>query len=450
MVSIPATKQLYSYAPKYVQNAALSLYGRRTYAQRFGGPIPSLYKEQYALDRTPDADLFEDQEKRLKYFLERCKSNVPYCGKILRDIDIEKVKPNDIKNLFPVLTKDDIKYAPDFYTSKESKVHKGLSLHTSGTSGKPLTIKCSFESRRINYAQYDAVLNAFGCHYRTRSTTFAGRILYRSLKSGPDRYDQYNKTQYLSSYFISEDTVESYIKSLNSWKPAFIDSYPSALLSIVKLSEKKRIDINFTPNFIITSSETLSGKDRKLISQFFHCPVIDHYGCTEMCISAFSLSNSKPYFVDPRYSIVELSPMGDNIYELLVTGLVNTYMPLIRYKVGDLVQVTDDDNPYSWDNVIGRSDDTIITPEGYMVGRLDPVFKGIYGIDSSQIIQEKRDQVTLKIVLDKKHREDFDEKKLIANFKERTSSSISVSIEIVDSIPLTTNGKFKTVVRRCD
>jgi phenylacetate-CoA ligase len=90
-------------------------------------------------------------------------------------------------------------------------------------------------------------------------------------------------------------------------------------------------------------------------------------------------------------------------------------------------------------------DDILVTPDGRPLGRLDPVFKGMSGIYETQIIQSGPARLLLKIVIDpsftEKNRDD-----LLYEVWKRSGSAMKVDIEVVDSIPKSKNGKFRSVV----
>ena len=81
---------------------------------------------------------------------------------------------------------------------------------------------------------------------------------------------------------------------------------------------------------------------------------------------------------------------GRRTGEAVTTGYGNRAMPLIRYRVGDTVTLTE--TPCACGSpqpvlheVVGRTDDLLILPDGRVVGRLDPVFKGLAGLEEVQI-----------------------------------------------------------------
>ena len=434
--------------PPAIQNLALSAYGAVMYKQRFGKKIIAPYNtlNENIFQRPTEFQLIE-QKIRLRELLEHCRKYVPYYKPYLINVNVQNLAPENLSQLLPKLTKKIFLENSDEFISRHPSFKRGtIKLNTSGSSGTPLTILSSPEARQLNYHLFDLVLRSFGCHYRSKKTIFAGRILYRNVEAAPDRYDYFNRTQYLSSYFISEATISQYISALNKWKPEFIDAYPSAIFQIQSLARDQNLELSFKPKFILTSSENLSAEAKDAIESFFKAPVLDNYGCTEMAICAFSKGNK--YFVPPLYSVVELEHAFDNSYSVIATGLLNFAMPLLRYDIGDIVEISSTDTNYVFDRIEGRVDDIVMTPEGRKIGRMDPAFKGVEGVEQSQIIQTHIDKLLVNIKLNAANSAKFNANLLVQNIKMRTSEKMQVDIKYVDVIEKTKNGKLKSVISK--
>jgi phenylacetate-CoA ligase len=440
-------QNIYLNLPSPIQNMSLSIFGAKLYRERFAGSIPTEYAGKIALlDEFSEQD-FIAQTSRLRALIIHCKEYVPFYQPYLRNVNPATLSAADLGNILPVISKADVLANSSQFTSTHPEIQNRLkTANTSGSSGTPLSIKYTDESRRINYRIYNSALNQFGCHYRSKSTTFAGRILYRQPKRNPDRYDFFNRTQYISSYFISDESINYYVDALNRWQPEFIDTYPSAIVELIKLARDRGLKFTFTPKVVLTSSENLSSDARHLIESTLNTTVLDHYGCTEMAINAFSTGNG--YYANPRFSVLELQHSFDNHYEVITSGLLNFGMPLLRYKIGDMVSRGSSTSDYVFSSVDGRLDDIIVTPEGKKIGRMDPAFKGVEGIASAQIIQESLNKIIVLVVLDSKEASRFDSTLLASNIKERTSQAIDVEIEYVKEIVKGANGKFKSVVSK--
>ena len=440
-------QSIYLNLPRSIQNMSLSMFGAKLYKERFSGSVPEEYDGHLSILGNFSEHDFVAQTVRLRALISHCKDYVPFYQPHLRNVDPHTVSAADLGNILPVISKADVLANSSQFISTHPEIQSRLkTANTSGSSGTPLSVKYTDEARRVNYRIYNAALNQFGCDYRSKSTTFAGRILYKDPKNQPDRYDFFNRTQYISSYFISEQTISSYVEALNRWQPEFIDTYPSAIVELLKLAKDSNLQFTFRPKVVLTSSENLSTEARSFIEDTLKTRVLDHYGCTEMAINAFS--NGEKYYANPRFSVLEMQRSFDNYYEVLATGLLNFGMPLLRYKIGDMVSKSNSESNYVFDSVDGRLDDVIVTPEGKKIGRMDPAFKGVEGIVLSQIVQHKVDSISVYVVLDKNKPGLFDQSLLISNIKSRTSDQINVDIIVTESIEKGANGKFKAVVSR--
>jgi phenylacetate-CoA ligase len=86
----------------------------------------------------------------------------------------------------------------------------------------------------------------------------------------------------------------------------------------------------------------------------------------------------------------------------------------------------------------------LYTPDGRVVGRLDPVFKSRLPIKEAQIVQDKLDLIRIRYVRDAQFSAS-DAHSLVERVRERLGK-VRVVLEEVDAIPRTTNGKFRAVV----
>lgn len=440
-------ESVYLNLPRPLQNVAISAYGWKLYLQRFGGDLPSPYDRLESVFEEPNSTILAQQAERFKKLVHHAATTVPFYQKLFSEmgVNLKDVNVGNLADIFPVINKQDILDRPENFITSDKKYLRGaFPLYTSGSSGTPLRVISSLEARRINYRYYQLALAEHGLDYRSRSTTIAGRVLFKVDDDHPSRIDYFNKTQYLSSYHLSAKSIDAYINELNYWQPEFVDSYPSVLREIANLATDRGLLLNFRPRLLLTSAESLTDADREKIEAFFSAPIMDHYGCTEMAISAFYLKGN--YYVHPLYSVIELEPLGEGSYSLLATGLLNFAMPLIRYAIGDSVICRDPSKPYCYQSIEGRVDDLVQTPEGRRVGRLDPAFKGIEGILFAQIVQHALDQLEIKVVLSEAGGSMFDEERLVINIRERTSPQMHIDVSYHSDIERGANGKFKSVV----
>jgi phenylacetate-CoA ligase len=140
--------------------------------------------------------------------------------------------------------------------------------------------------------------------------------------------------------------------------------------------------------------------------------------------------------------------------EVVLTGLVNYAMPLIRYRVGDTARFSAQACPCGRgmpviEEIGGRMDDFVFTRERGFLGRLDPVLKGVRNIVESQIEQESLDLLRIRYVPAALFTND-DLHLLENNLRARVGRGIHLEFECTDRIPRSANGKFRFVISRLD
>ena len=132
---------------------------------------------------------------------------------------------------------------------------------------------------------------------------------------------------------------------------------------------------------------------------------------------------------------------------MIATGLINMTMPVIRYAVGDAIEL----NPPRGNGakiitqVEGRVDDVIYTRDGTPVGRLDPVFKGAGAINAAQVIQGESGDIEIRLVPGKGYR-DVDGENLVNEFRKRVGQNIDIRLDLCEAIEKQANGKFRAVI----
>lgn len=453
-------EDLYRASPVVGQHLLISLYGGYLRLQRYGASHARILVELARSEFLAREDLEALQLEKLKALIRHAFETVPFYRELSRTLRMthqDIVSLQDLKKL-PIIRKDDLRADPERFLSS-AFLRKSLKrINTSGTTGTPLSFWLDAAALRRNYAFYARALSWAGVQVGQKSTTFAGRVLIPSSQTGPPywRHNLFNRNLLMSSYHISETTAPLYLDKLEQFAPVFIDSYPSAIFALAQYSEAHGDSCRVRPRAIVTSSETLLEHQRRTIERAFGCHVYDQYGSAEMVVFASECERGTLH-LHPEYGIAEVlnqgaeAPAGD-AGELVCTGFQNLAMPLIRYAIGD--SAIQRDSACSCGRhfpalkaVIGRMDDTIVTPDGRHVGRLDPIFKGAGGIKETQIVQEHVDHLVVRMVQGKGF-EPYMAQAVIDELKKRVGEAVKVDLMYVDNIERSSTGKFRSVVSR--
>jgi len=451
---VSITERLYAASPPWLQDLLITGYGLRLQRLRYGGIHDATFHRLLETERLDAAALRQMQLDRLRATLQAAASEVPFYRE--RGGLPSQLRTLDALSEAPLLRKAEVQAAGESMVSRHHFGKRLVTIHTGGTTGTPLHVRCDRETLQRNYAFFARLKSWAGIETGARVATFAGRTLVP--EAGAGRYWRRNRaanTWLFSSYHIGPDTVESYVRDLARIGPELIDAYPSSLEPIARHLLATGIH-EVHPRAIITSSETLLPEARALFESAFGCPVHDHYGGAEM-VALISECEHHTLHVNPEFGVVELldetgHPVGPGeAGEIVATGFINPVMPLIRYATGDLA-VRGPDEPCACgrafprvDRIEGRMDDVIRTPEGHRVGRMDPVFKVLHTPLETRIVQDALDHITVEYVSSGAMPEG-EETALRGELRKRLGPLMRVTVTRVEAIPRTRRGKLRTVV----
>jgi phenylacetate-CoA ligase len=445
---------IYQQLPNFIKSLLASFYGMRLQKKRtyLRDTFEEIFKERASWNQ---AEYLNWQKNAVTEMLVFAAQKVPYYRNYWTGKDQSNI--GDI-NAWPILDKDIVRNHPTQFISDDFNIKDLSVMHTSGTSGKPMTIYLSKESFGLWYALYDLrIKKENGVDpFKDAYGTFAGQLIcaQNQTKAPFWVHNQLGKQVYFSSYHLNENNIQSYVKAMDDYKLTYLMGYTSALHSVVVLAKAQNIELPKL-KLVITNAEPLFDHQRELISAAFQCPVVQTYSGCEYAFGGTE-DLQKNMWLWPESGLLEVLTVNGNIQPygqgaFLATGLVNKAMPLIRYKIGDSGTIEDPEITKSIGNMLrltsidGRTDDLIKTPDGRLVGRLDPVFKADFAIKEAQIIQEKLTLIILKVVEDKNFNE-AQKQELIARLKDRVGDAIEIQYQSVDSIARNANGKFKAVI----
>lgn len=453
---------VYDYLPVSLQNYVISMYGKKIKKERFVEEYNEwckfLEKSQYFTIN----ELEEYQNERLKIIIAYAFNYVPYYTAIFNKL---RLTPKDIKTKedlqkLPVLEKDDIRKNFKDLISAESKDKRLKAGHTSGTTGSPLEI---LWDRNIDILHNVAIWrhrNWAGFKFGERYASLLGRVVV-PIKQNKPPFFRINKhwNQYLfSSFHLKSQNLSHYIEMFEKNNIRYMEAYPSTAYILAKYLEQ--IDSYYNMKSIVTSSETLLPIQREVIEKRFKCKVYDYYGMAERVMFSGECEKQNGHHMHMEYGLTEIVdnenmqvPNG-NYGNLVLTGLHNFAMPLIRYKIGDVTAIKKSKCKCGrtlplLESVTTKAEDIVVTKDGRLISSsvLTHPFKPMHNILKSQIIQDDYNQLVIKIVKRPGYT-DSDTDLLIKSMKERTGDEMNIHVEFVDDIPRNNRGKYRWVVSK--
>lgn len=154
---------------------------------------------------------------------------------------------------------------------------------------------------------------------------------------------------------------------LDAFQPTILSTYPSTAVILGEEQLAGRLHIH--PREVWTGGETLTPAMRAFAARAFGCAVGNDYGCSEFLSLATECSHGRLHantdwaILEPVDEAGRPLPAGTAGPRCLLTNLANHVQPLIRFDLGDRVQLATEPCPCGSAlpviHVLGRSDDSL-------------------------------------------------------------------------------------------
>lgn len=444
-------KRIYNIAPIWFQNFIISVYGYKIYKQRYNSTYFNIFNEIIKKDYSDYKIQQDDQNRQLIHFLATAKENSLFYKELYKDIDLLKIMGVKDLNLLPVVNKEMLRENLEkLYTVAENEA---IVAYTGGTTGKTLKVRYTKDDFQFRMAYLDAFKHRLGINtFKAKKATFSGRELTVNSKSKVFwRYNYIYRQKLYSTFDLTEVNMPLYVEDLNKFKPEVINGFVSAIYELASFIKRNQLKLDFKPNAIFTTSETLLSTHRSLIEEVFGAKIYNQYASAEGAPFVTECSFGNLHYNMDTGVIETLETEFGN--QMLVTSFTTHGTPLIRYNIGDLIEFKDGKC------TCGSAHPLVERIEGRKVDFLQSKIKGkismshladvIKGIPNSiikmQFIQEKIDKLKILIVIDEANFIPEHENAIRKEMLYRFGEDAEISIEKVSDIPREKSGKFSLV-----
>ena len=424
-----------------------------------GKPTHPILRELETSQWLDPAAIRAIQFRKLRRHLDFAYREVPYYTRLFDDHGLQ---PWRIQNLadfarIPFLTKDIVR--AHFKELQPRTPLRGVQrLSSGGSTGAPVTVMVD----RLRAAFTDATrLRAhrwFGADIGVREVVLWGSPIELTRQ---DRIravrDRLINSRLLSAFDLSEAAMKSYGEVLRRYRPVKMYGYASALALLAGyLARQGWTPGDGWPRVIFTTAEPLYDFQRALLKSVFGCPVSVEYGCRDGGLVA----NECPaggLHVAAEGMLVEVlgaAERAGDAGEIALTNLYSFAMPMIRYRTGDVGVMEEGACSCGRGlprlrSVEGRQTDFLVTPAGKVLHALSAIYvlRELPSVREFQIVQEQSERLDLRIVpngtLD-----DATRTMIVSRLRRLFEANIDVRIEIVDTIPRPSSGKYRYVMSK--
>ncbi|HEU5335835.1 MAG TPA: hypothetical protein VFU27_07725, partial [Terriglobales bacterium] len=457
---------IYSHLPIALQELAVSLRGAQLHQLRYRSSWSR--EASQSLERqerlSPDA-LADLQFAELRRLAGHCYKRSRFYRRLWQ---AHGVQPQDIRSFddvrhIPIVGKQELRaHTEEFFTEK---IHGGMTaVHTSGTTGSPLTVYFSAPDVARRFAFLERCRRWAGVRIGQRRATFTGRHIIPHGQSAPPfwRHNIPGRQLLFSSYHLLPANLAAYLDALEDFQPEILDGYPSAIHVVADYMLRRGSARRIHPRAILVSAETVFPHQRQTIEQAFAAKLYNQYAS----------SDGAPFISECRYGrlhvhtdsgVVEILDGEHNPVspgragEMVVSSFTTSVVPLLRFAMGDIAVASQEHGPClcglpfpTVEALVGRVDDMLYTPDRGFVGRLDTVFKGVpNSIVEAQIVQTSPQSIVLRLVPDRCRYQPEHAARIVSQMRDRLGEMVEISVEEVASLPRSANGKMRPVVNAC-
>jgi len=405
-------------------------------------------------------EIRERQWGRLQEMLRHCERSVPYYRRAFAEAGIRArdiQAPDDLRRI-PLLSREDVKgNLPALNTEAGRASGRLFSLTTSGSSGVPVRVVLdhdAYERRRAawirgdRWAGWDLGVKMFQLVGGVpMSRTAAWRRLKQRLN------ETITRQKIVSVLRMSRQDLMRYFKCMNAFRAPVLYGYGNSVYHFARFIRDNALKPH-QPRSVIVSAEKIFQHHKDFIEQAFRAPVFERYGSMEFSFIAAECDRHLGMHVNSDNLYVEIldeqgRPVAPGeVGEIVISGMNNYAMPLIRYRIGDFG--TWAPGPCTCGRglpllaeVLGRVTDVISTRSGRAcTGILFPyILDEFPSVAQFQVTQESPDRIIVRLV----PHGAIEPQTLVAiegKLRKYLGRSIELRLEISDSIPRTSSGKL--------
>lgn len=400
----------------------------------------------------PESAIDAYKVRRIRRVLELCEDRVPLYRETFRAAGVRARDFRSLEDLarFPILTREQVIDAyPDGILSRKPSPGDVL-FRTSGTSGRFMQIAYSARAADALDAVYGRAL--FNAGYRPWD-----RIAYYWWEAEPKPLRSYERVGLMRKHFLPVHAdPEAQIRDLEALDPDVIYHFPSSMLLIARVLERAPKP-RLRPRLVICHGELMTSEQRETISRVLRCPVHDQYGAQEFNRMGWDCDHHAGLHEDSDSVHLEVleggrPAPGSGEGEIVVTGLINDLMPLVRYRIGDtgafvpgrcrcgrplrLFRLTE-----------GRLDDVLELPGGRRIGprTLAPRIEDLRGFAQYRVLQRGPDALEVLLVGDAEADPGLEER-VCSVVRGVVGEGVRVQARRVPEIRLSRRGKLRKIV----
>ncbi len=454
--AVALKEKFFARSPLIIQELMVSLYNFKSNKIRYGGNYEAYFKKFKQNENLSLDELKEIQYNELKKLLFFAKSESNFYQQLFKNIDLHSIKSTEDLDTLPIVNKEALRSSnKDLYTIDKNKGEVGK---TGGTTGKSLEVVYTFDNMQERFAMLDHFRSSHGYKLGKKTAWFSGKQLLNDRDIIKNRFwktDRLYHVRYYSTFHLKDEYLNFYLQNLIEFAPEFIVGFPSSILEIAKYGIKHNYDFPpHTIKAIFPTAETVTTEMRAILESFFKTKVFNQYASSEGAPFIIECKKNKLHLElqSGVFEVLDHQNRPAKKGKLVVTSFTSYGSPLIRYDIGDSIELSDDvcncgnNNPLVKE-ILGRIDDYVYSPQNGKInlGNVSNTLKDTTGIVKMQAVQEELNSLLIKLVVDKSEYTPQIEKIFLKNWCDRVGQNMKIELMYVDDIAVEKSGKYRMV-----
>jgi phenylacetate-CoA ligase len=407
----------------------------------------------------PIAELEQLQARRLRDFLVRIGTHVPYYRALFASLDFDPATVNSIADLqrLPVTGKAEIRANMDRLTADNAgKLEK---FSTGGSSGEPLIFYRGKERVSHDVAAKWRATRWWGVDIGDPEIVVWGSPIELGSQ---DRVrlvrDKFLRTELLSAFEMSNANLLRFTRRIRKLRPRMLFGYPSSLALLAEYVRSNGYTVDdLGIKVVFVTSERLYPHQREAIESAFGAPVANGYGgrdagfIAHQCPKGALHITAEDIVVEIVSADGQVLPTGEK-GEIVITHMATGDFPFVRYRTGDVGSLSNETCSCGRGlpvlaEIEGRSTDFVKAADGTVLHGLALIYvlREIPEVEEFKIVQETVTRMTVQIVTSATDTAPL-ERKITEQFRRRLGNSLVVNFVYVSTIEREASGKFRYVV----
>lgn len=332
---------------------------------------------------------------------------------------------------------------------------------TSGSTGQPLNYYMDRRRQAYDKAARMLTHHWWGVAPGAREVLIWGSPIELNKQDRIKRFrDRITNERLISSHDIGPASIAAVVDKIRRFGPTSIFGYPSSIEMLCELANDAGLSLgDIAPKAVFTTAEVLYEHQRQAISKAFGgSPIADNYGSREGGFISHQCPAGNMHIISENIIVEVIAdgrPVGAGVDgEIVITHLDNLAMPFIRYRTGDVGQLSDETCSCGRGGMLmkvvqGRTNDMLVARDGRRIhgSMITYLMRNVPSVKRYQFIQESLDLTRLLLVCDGRLAPDR-EKQICEGVTHRIGAPTTVSIEYVEEIPIPSSGKFRYILTK--